>query len=124
MNILDLLAVFLMKVMYWLITCYHGLFFSYCLVTFKAAVEYMKNTSFDEMERQPRLKREVNIHVKWKLQITVQKYWSYMSDYQVWIFIHLENVFRNKQNNIYHLFLGYIYMYLMYILENVSICFI
>nr|XP_019921867.2 ankyrin repeat domain-containing protein 27 [Crassostrea gigas] len=34
---------------------------SYCLVTFKAAVEYMKNTSFDEMERQPRLKREISL---------------------------------------------------------------
>ncbi|XP_078335273.1 ankyrin repeat domain-containing protein 27-like isoform X2 [Crassostrea virginica] len=34
---------------------------SYCLVTFKAAVEYMKTTSFDDMERQPSLKREISL---------------------------------------------------------------
>ncbi|XP_062611909.1 putative uncharacterized protein DDB_G0284213 [Saccostrea cucullata] len=34
---------------------------SYCLVTFKAAVEYMKNTSFDELERRPSLKREISL---------------------------------------------------------------
>ncbi|XP_061163311.1 putative uncharacterized protein DDB_G0284213 [Saccostrea echinata] len=34
---------------------------SYCLVTFKAAVEYMKNTSFDELEKRPSLKREISL---------------------------------------------------------------